>query len=206
MASQAWRVLATAGRATLQGAGRRMASSGSWHETGAGGAGAWRAEGFRALMLSAAVGSCGVMLAARSPTRAESRDMDDDEPSIAERAMNMVGMGSWAQWAREPAERAGCPPGKLLPDPTDLPPGVIQRTLVLSLEDTLIHTEWDRKFGFRTRKRPGLDAFLAHASQYYEIVIFTAAMSSYAQPITQQMQDTVRAPRYFCQDDTACLF
>jgi hypothetical protein len=197
----AWRVL---GVAAMRGAfGRRMASCGSWHEAGAGGggAGAWSR---RALLLSGvAVGSCGVLLAARSPTRAESSDMDEDEQSMAERAMNLVGMGSWAKWAREPAARAGCPPGKLLPDPTDLPPGVIQRTLVLSLEDTLIHTEWDRKYGFRTRKRPGLDAFLAHASQYYEIVIFTAAMSSYAQPITQQMQDTVRAPR--CQDVTVSL-
>ena len=108
---------------------------------------------------------------------------------MTERAMRMLGLGSWAKWVREPAERAGCPPGMLLPDPMDLPPGVVQRTLVLSLEDTLIHTEWDRKFGHRTRKRPGLDAFLAHMSQYYEIVIFTSALSSYAEPITRQMLD-----------------
>lgn len=61
---------------------------------------------------------------------------------------------------------------------------------MLSLEDTLVHTEWERKFGHRTRKRPGLDAFLAHMSQFYEIVIFTSAQSSYGQPITEEMRNT----------------
>jgi hypothetical protein len=180
----------------LRGAGRRMASS-----AGAQAAGAWRARAGRAALLSgAAVVGSSALLASRGVARAESSDMEE-EPSMAERAMGMLGLGSWAKWAREPAERGGCPPGKLLPDPMDLPPGVVQRTLVLSLEDTLIHTEWDRKFGHRTRKRPGLDAFLAHMSQYYEIVIFTSALSSYAQPITQQMQDTTVR----CPPSRACL-
>ena len=177
--------------ATLRMAARRMSSGASGQEGGA-----WRARaGVRAALLSGAalVGSS-ALLASRGVVRAESSDMEE-EPGMAERAMRMFGLGSWAKWVREPAERAGCPPGMLLPDPMDLPPGVVQRTLVLSLEDTLIHTEWDRKFGHRTRKRPGLDAFLAHMSQYYEIVIFTSALSSYAEPITRQMQDTtVRCP------------
>lgn len=45
-------------------------------------------------------------------------------------------------------------------------------TLVLSLDDLLIHSEWDTKNGWRTAKRPGLDYFLGYLSQYYEIVIF----------------------------------
>jgi hypothetical protein len=183
--------------ATLRVAARRMASGASGQEGGA-----WRARaGVRAALLSGAalVGSS-ALLASRGVVRAESSDMEE-EPSMAERAMRMLGLGSWAKWVREPAERAGCPPGKLLPDPMDLPPGVVQRTLVLSLEDTLIHTEWDRKFGHRTRKRPGLDAFLAHMSQYYEIVIFTSALSSYAEPITRQMQDTTVR----CPPSRACL-
>lgn len=45
-------------------------------------------------------------------------------------------------------------------------------TLVLSLDDLLIHSEWDTKNGWRTGKRPGLDYFLGYLSQYYEIVIF----------------------------------
>jgi len=183
-----WKMLGHLGRAA-QGAGRRMASSGRWQEAGAGPA--WRARSGRALLFSgAAIVGSGALLASRSPVRAESSDMSEEEPSAFERAADMVGLGSsYSYWVREPAERTGCPPGKLLPDPMDLPPGVVQRTLVLSLEDTLIHTEWDRKFGHRTRKRPGLDAFLAHLSQFYEIVIFTSAMSSYAAPITEKMQE-----------------
>ena len=129
------------------------------------------------------------MLVVKSPARAESSEMEE-EPSVAQRTVNMLGLESWFKWAREPAERGGCPPGKLLPDPMELPPGVVQRTLVLSLEDTLIHTVWDRSAGHRTRKRPGLDAFLAHMSQYYEIIIFTSAYSSYAAPIAEKLQES----------------
>lgn len=45
-------------------------------------------------------------------------------------------------------------------------------TLVLTLDDLLIHSDWDTKNGWRTGKRPGLDYFLGYLSQYYEIVIF----------------------------------
>jgi len=106
-----------------------------------------------------------------------------------DRAIKFLGLQTWLEWVVEPADRAGCPPGKLLPDPPELPPGVIQRTLVLGMEDTLIFTEWERKRGHRTKKRPDLEAFLAHMSQYYEIVIFTTAMSSYGMPIAQTLQD-----------------
>lgn len=60
---------------------------------------------------------------------------------------------------------------KLLPPP---PPEAYRRplTLVLTLDDLLIHSEWDTKNGWRTAKRPGLDYFLGYLSQYYEIVIF----------------------------------
>jgi len=180
------------GRCAVRGWGeaarQARAAFGTGGGSGARGA-AWRGPG-RALLCSgvAAVGSACAVLA--SPARAESSDDLEDEPSIVDRAVGMLGLSAWFTWTREPADRGGCPPGKLLPDPTDLPPGVIQRTLVLSLEDTLVHTEWERKFGHRTRKRPGLDAFLAHMSQFYEIVIFTSAQSSYGQPITEEMRNT----------------
>lgn len=61
---------------------------------------------------------------------------------------------------------------KLLPDP--LPPN-IQRpyTLLIELEDLLVHSSWDRQHGWRTAKRPGVDYFLSYLSQFYEIVLFT---------------------------------
>lgn len=47
-------------------------------------------------------------------------------------------------------------------------------TLVLTLDDFLVHSFWDSKNGWRVAKRPGLDYFLGYLSQYYEIVIFSS--------------------------------
>lgn len=60
-------------------------------------------------------------------------------------------------------------------------------TLVLSLEDLLIHSEWSRDHGWRMAKRPGVDYFLRYLSQYYEIVVFTSVPSMIAQPILQKL-------------------
>ncbi|KAI9717583.1 MAG: mitochondrial inner membrane protein required for protein import [Chrysothrix sp. TS-e1954] len=61
----------------------------------------------------------------------------------------------------------------LLPDqhPDFVPPGT--PTLVLSLEDLLVHSKWSRQKGWEVAKRPGVDYFLRYLSQYYELVIFT---------------------------------
>jgi len=60
-------------------------------------------------------------------------------------------------------------------------------TLVLSLEDLLLHSEWTREHGWRMAKRPGLDYFLRYLSQYYELVIFTSVPSMIAGPILQKL-------------------
>lgn len=122
--------------------------------------------------------------------------------STTEWFLKLTGIRGWINWAVEPAERAGCPPGKLLPDPPELPPGVSHRVLVLGLEDCLIHTEWDRVHGHRTKKRPGLDAFLAHASQYYEIVIFSSALQSYADPIVRPFFESGYVHHMLCRENT----
>lgn len=64
---------------------------------------------------------------------------------------------------------------KLLPemDATMKPP----HTLVLSLEDLLVHSKWNREGGWQVAKRPGLDYFIRYLSQYYELVIFTTVPS-----------------------------
>ncbi|KAI5951674.1 TIM50 [Candida jiufengensis] len=54
-------------------------------------------------------------------------------------------------------------------------------TLVLTLDDLLIHSEWDSKHGWRTAKRPGLDYFLGYLSQYYEIVLFCTNSQIYSE-------------------------
>ncbi|KAF2748339.1 NIF-domain-containing protein [Sporormia fimetaria CBS 119925] len=72
---------------------------------------------------------------------------------------------------------------KLLPDVDPAPP----MTLVLSLEDLLVHSEWSAQHGWRAAKRPGVDYFLRYLSQYYELVIFTSVKSADADPIIRKL-------------------
>ncbi|CCF58256.1 hypothetical protein KAFR_0E01020 [Kazachstania africana CBS 2517] len=74
----------------------------------------------------------------------------------------------------------------LLPPP---PPEPYQRplTLVLSLEDLLVHSEWTQKNGWRTAKRPGVDYFLGYLSQYYEIVLFSSNYMMYSEKIAEKL-------------------
>ena len=75
---------------------------------------------------------------------------------------------------------------RLLPDwpmpnvPPDLP---CPHTLVLDLEDTLVRSEWSRKYGWRHAKRPGVDEFLATLSQYYEIVLMSPGNIGVVEPV-----------------------
>ncbi|KAH0552991.1 hypothetical protein GP486_006812 [Trichoglossum hirsutum] len=74
---------------------------------------------------------------------------------------------------------------KLLPDPD--PAWERPYTLVLSLEDLLLHSEWTREHGWRIAKRPGVDYFLRYLSQYYELVIFTSTPSMIAEPVIRKL-------------------
>lgn len=79
----------------------------------------------------------------------------------------------------------------LLPPP---PPAPYQRplTLVLGLEDLLIHSEYDYKNGWQTKKRPGVDFFLGYLSQYYEIVIYSREASFTMEPVILKL-DPIQA-------------
>lgn len=74
---------------------------------------------------------------------------------------------------------------KLLPDedPTQRQP----YTLVLSLEDLLVHSEWSREHGWRVAKRPGVDYFLRYLNQYYELVLFTSVPSMMADQVLRKL-------------------
>ncbi|MCJ1251018.1 mitochondrial inner membrane protein required for protein import [Trapelia coarctata] len=74
---------------------------------------------------------------------------------------------------------------KLLPNPD--PTWERPYTLVLSLEDLLLHSEWTREHGWRMAKRPGVDYFLRYLSQYYELVIFTSVASMNADPVIRKL-------------------
>ncbi|KAF9913755.1 mitochondrial inner membrane protein required for protein import [Lobosporangium transversale] len=75
---------------------------------------------------------------------------------------------------------------KLLPDP--LPEPYQQRyTLVINLDNTLIHSTWDKDHGWRVAKRPGAEYFLAYLFQHYEIVIFTTQTADTALRILDKL-------------------
>lgn len=60
-------------------------------------------------------------------------------------------------------------------------------TLVFSLEDFLVHSEWTRENGWRTAKRPGMDFFLLYLSQYFELCLFTSVSMGIADPIVRKL-------------------
>ena len=77
------------------------------------------------------------------------------------------------------------PSDRLLPD---LPPHARHvKTLVLDLDDVLVHSDWTRGRGWRTFKRPGAEEFIKDLSQYYELVVYTSQLPTYADPILDRL-------------------
>ena len=72
--------------------------------------------------------------------------------------------------------------------PPMVPPETPQpMVLVVDLEDTLVKSTWDRRYGWRHAKRPGVDRFLEQMSKSYEIVIFTSNMFGIADPVVSNL-------------------
>lgn len=89
-------------------------------------------------------------------------------------------LGSFFTFFSEPAFDNLLPPPA--PEPYRRP-----LTLVLTLDDFLIHSSWDTQHGWRTGKRPGLDYFLGYLSQYYEIVIFSSNSLIYSEKVVNML-------------------
>ena len=68
--------------------------------------------------------------------------------------------------------------------PHDIP---VPPTLVLDLENTLVSSTWDRKYGWRHAKRPGVDKFLHDMAQYYEIVLYSPSVDGIADPVVTSL-------------------
>ncbi|KAK1422993.1 hypothetical protein QVD17_18286 [Tagetes erecta] len=60
-------------------------------------------------------------------------------------------------------------------------------TLVLDLNETLLYSDWKRDRGWRTFKRPGVDDFLEHLAQYYEIIVYSDQQAMYVDPIVDRL-------------------
>nr|XP_027062450.1 mitochondrial import inner membrane translocase subunit TIM50-like [Coffea arabica] len=79
------------------------------------------------------------------------------------------------------------PSDKLLPDmlPEENQARVL--TLVLDLNETLVYSDWKRDRGWRTFKRPGVDAFLEHVSQFFEVIVYSDQTSMFVYPVVQRL-------------------
>ena len=93
-----------------------------------------------------------------------------------------------------------------------------KKTLVLDLDETLVHSQFkqpprynlklpvhmeNRDFQVYVAVRPGTQDFLEEMSKYYELVIFTASLSKYANPLMDILDPkglcTARLFREHCQ-------
>jgi len=78
------------------------------------------------------------------------------------------------------------------------PPDASMKTLVLDLDETLVHSSFkpipnpdftidivldDAVHTVYVRKRPGVDHFMREVSKKFEIVVFTASLAKYADPL-----------------------
>ena len=125
----------------------------------------------------------GIVYAGRNWENEEEEAMHPETPSGW--GLNLFWNRAWARYHttmdyyNEPAFP------KLLPDPD--PAWERPYTLVLSLEDLLVHSEWSREHGWRMAKRPGVDYFLRYLNQYYELAVFTSVPSMLGGPIIQKL-------------------
>lgn len=74
---------------------------------------------------------------------------------------------------------------KLLPDLHPQEQHVF--TIVLDLNETLVYSDWKRERGWRTFKRPGVEAFLEHLSKFYEVVVYSDQLSMYVDPVMERL-------------------
>jgi len=85
---------------------------------------------------------------------------------------------------------------RLLPQP--LPADIGKKCLVLDLDETLVHSSFravpgadfvipvqieDMSHFVYVAKRPGVDKFLLEMSKHYEIIVYTASLNKYADPL-----------------------
>ncbi|KAK9832921.1 hypothetical protein WJX74_001815 [Apatococcus lobatus] len=132
-----------------------------------------------------------------------------DETKKAENAF--AGSQAWVyamEWYAEQRQRledeiqkySDPPSEQLLPE---LPPHARHvRTLVLDLDDTLIHSDWTRARGWRTFKRPGATAFIQQMASTYELVLYTDQLPTYADPIMDRLDPSRYALYRLYKDST----
>ncbi|KAL3815905.1 hypothetical protein ACHAXA_005753 [Cyclostephanos tholiformis] len=109
--------------------------------------------------------------------------MDEDSPPA--RLSRLIGLTGVLEEYAKPARTKLLPDWNMIPNiPPDFP---APPCLVIDLESTLVCSTWDRKYGWRHAKRPGVDKFLALMAQYYEVVIWTPSPDGLAGPVVDSL-------------------
>eukprot|EP00560_Eucampia_antarctica_P008630 CAMPEP_0197826688 /NCGR_PEP_ID=MMETSP1437-20131217/3605_1 /TAXON_ID=49252 ORGANISM="Eucampia antarctica, Strain CCMP1452" /NCGR_SAMPLE_ID=MMETSP1437 /ASSEMBLY_ACC=CAM_ASM_001096 /LENGTH=380 /DNA_ID=CAMNT_0043427225 /DNA_START=303 /DNA_END=1445 /DNA_ORIENTATION=- len=112
-----------------------------------------------------------------------------DENSPPAKFANMIGLTDQISSFTDEYTRPNH--AKLLPDWGDIPnvpkDMATPHTLVIDLENTLVNSTWDRKYGWRHAKRPGVDQFLSTMAQYYEIVVYSPSVQGLAEPVLMSL-------------------
>lgn len=111
-----------------------------------------------------------------------------DNESPPAKLSRMVGLTDKIDEFSKPSRTRLLPDWSQIPNiPPDFP---APPTLVIDLENTLVSSTWDRKFGWRHAKRPGVDKFLATMAQYYEIVLFSPSPDGLAGPVVDSLDSS----------------
>mmetsp|Transcript_20987 Transcript_20987/g.39681 ORF Transcript_20987/g.39681 Transcript_20987/m.39681 type:complete len:450 (-) Transcript_20987:247-1596(-) len=124
-----------------------------------------------------------------------------DSESPAAKLSRMIGLADKIEEFSKPARVKLLPDWNTIPN---IPPNFpAPPTLVIDLEHTLVSSTWDRRYGWRHAKRPGVDKFLATMAQYYEIVLFTPSPDGLAQPVLDSLDSNGYAMHRLFRDSTS---
>ncbi|KAJ2546610.1 mitochondrial inner membrane protein required for protein import [Coemansia sp. RSA 1933] len=86
---------------------------------------------------------------------------------------------------------------KLLPDPNEY---TMPYTLVLNLDDMLVHMDWSKENGWRIAKRPGLNHFIEYMASMFEVVVFSTQPSHSGMLVMERLDPLEYAPYRLYKD------
>ncbi|EUB60343.1 Mitochondrial import inner membrane translocase subunit TIM50 [Echinococcus granulosus] len=154
--------------------------SGSWS-----GKNAWKLGALSIAASAAFAAGCGI--AVWGPPGRDENDVEiKDEFSDLPRWRGYVCRAWQTMWdfnqsIRDPISE------KLLPDPVEPPYYQPPYTIVLEINDVLVHPDWKFRSGWRFKKRPALELFLQQLSPFYEVVAFTQDSAMTGMPVLAQI-------------------
>lgn len=123
-----------------------------------------------------------------------------DEESPPAKLSRMIGLTDKIEEYSKPARTKLLPDWNQIPNiPPDFP---APPCLVIDLENTLVSSTWDRKYGWRHAKRPGVDKFLSLMAQYYEIVLWTPSPDGLAAEVIMSLDPKGYAMHRLFRDST----